>query len=60
MLCERLFRVLLEESVMTKAKAMDAIEGAAELTREMENGGNPALAGSDATAVEAIANSFAS
>ena len=35
MLCESLFHVLVEEGVLTKAKAMEAIEGVVELTREM-------------------------
>ena len=60
MLCESLFHVLVEEGVITKAKAMEAIEGVAELTREMADSGNPELAGSVVTdLVEVIAKSFA-
>jgi hypothetical protein len=60
MLCESLFHVLVEEGAITKAKAMEAIEGVVELAREMADSGNPDLAGSVATdLVEAIAKSFA-
>jgi len=60
MLCESLFHVLVEEGVISKAKAMEAIEGVAELTREMASSGNPDLASSFARdLVEAIAKSFA-
>ena len=60
MLCESLFHLLVEEGVITKAKAMEAIEGVTELTREMAEAGNPAIADSIATdLLEAIAKSFA-
>ena len=60
MLCESLFHVLVEEGVITKAKVMEALEGIVELTREMADSGNPAVAGGDAAdLVEAIATSFA-
>ena len=60
MLCESLFHLLVEEGVITKAKALEAIEGVAELTREMAEAGNPAIADSIATdLLEAIAKSFA-
>ena len=60
MLYESLFHVLVEEGVIAKAKAMEAIEGVAELTREMAGSGNPDLASSIARdLVEAIAKSFA-
>ena len=59
MLCESLFHLLVEEGVITKAKAMEAIEGVAELTREMAEAGRPATASSVATEiVEAITKSF--
>ena len=59
MLCETLFHVLVEEGIITKAKAMEAIEGVAELTREMADG-NPAGEAHIATGlVQAIAESFA-
>jgi hypothetical protein len=60
MLCESLFHVLVEEGVITKAKAIEAIEGIAELTREMADSGKPALARVATDLVEAIAKSFAS
>ena len=60
MLCESLFHLLVEEGVITKAKAMEAIEGVAELTREMAKAGNPPIPSSIETdLVEAIAKSFA-
>jgi hypothetical protein len=50
----------VEEGVITKAKAMEAIEGVAELTREMAQAGNPSIASRIETdLVEAIAKSFA-
>lgn len=43
MLCESLLHVLVEERILTKEKALDAIETVAELTREMaETGKNAA------------------
>jgi hypothetical protein len=60
MLCENLFHLLVEEGVIPKAKAMEAIEGVAELIRETADTGNPASASSVAAdLVEAIAKSFA-
>ena len=60
MLCESLFHLLVEEGVITKAKAMEAIDGVAELTREMAEAGDPAIASSIETdLIEAIAKSFA-
>ncbi len=41
MLCESILHVLVEEGVLSKAKAIEAIETVAELTREMADG-NPA------------------
>jgi hypothetical protein len=41
MLCESLFHLLIEEGVITKAKAIEAIEGVAELTREIAESGPP-------------------
>ena len=40
MLCEGVLHVLVEEGVLSKAKAIEAIETVAELTREMADG-NP-------------------
>ena len=60
MLCEALFHLLVEEGVITKAKAMEAIEGVAELTREMTEAGNPSIAsGIETDLIVAIAKSFA-
>ena len=59
MLYESLFHVLVEEGVITKVKALEAIEGVAELTREMADG-NPAIeAHIAAELVKSIAESFA-
>jgi hypothetical protein len=59
MLCESVLHVLVEEGVLTKAKAMEAIETVAKLTREMADG-NPAIdAQIAADLVGAIAESFA-
>ena len=59
MLCESVLHVLVEEGVLTKAKAMEAIETVAELTREMADG-NPGVETRIATdLVAAIAASFA-
>jgi len=59
MLCESLLHVLVEEGVLSKAKAIEAIETVAELTREMADG-NPAIeAHIAADLVRAIAESFA-
>ena len=40
MLCESILHVLVEENVITKEKALDAINTVADLTREMARG-NP-------------------
>ena len=60
MLCESLFHVLVEEGIITKAKAMEALEGVAELTREMADGNPASEAQIAADLVQAIAESFAS
>jgi hypothetical protein len=59
MLCESILHVLVEESVITKSKALEAINTVVELTRE-EARGNP-TAGSHIAAdlVHSIAESFA-
>jgi hypothetical protein len=45
MLCESLLHILVEEGVITKEKAIDAIETVAEVTRQMaENGKGPRTA----------------
>jgi hypothetical protein len=59
MLCESILHVLVEEGVMSKVKALEAINTAVELTREMADG-NPTIAPQIAAdLVEAIAKSFA-
>jgi hypothetical protein len=59
MLCETLFHVLVEEGIITKAKAIEAIEGVAELTREMAHGNPAGEAHIAANLVKSIAESFA-
>jgi hypothetical protein len=59
MLCESILHVLVEEGVITKAKALDAINTVVELTREMADG-NPTIAPQIAAdLVRSIAESFA-
>jgi hypothetical protein len=59
-LSESLFHLLVEEGVITKALALEAIEGAAELTREAADPANPDAARGLATELlKAIAASFA-
>ena len=58
MLCENLFHLLVEEGVIPKAKAMEAIEGVAELIRETADPASESSVAADL--VEAIAKSFAS
>jgi hypothetical protein len=43
MLCESILHLLVEERVVTKEKALEAINTVAELTREMADG-NPTIA----------------
>jgi hypothetical protein len=60
MLCESVLHVLIEEGVLTKAKAIEAIETVVELTREIAEVGPPDITNHAAThLVEAIAESFA-
>jgi hypothetical protein len=60
MLCESVLHVLVEEGVLTKTKAIEAIETVAELTRDIAEVG-PLDNTSQAAIklVEAIAESFA-
>ena len=59
MLCESILHVLVEEGVITKLKALEAINTVAELTQEMAEG-NPTDAPHIAAGlVQAIADSFA-
>jgi hypothetical protein len=63
MLCESVLHVLVEEGLLTKEKAIEAIEAietVAELTREIAEAGPPDVTNHIATQlVEAIAESFA-
>ena len=59
MLCESILHVMVEERVITKEKALEAINTVAELTREIAEG-NPTVAPQIAAdLVRAIAESFA-
>jgi hypothetical protein len=59
MLCESILHVLVEEGVITKLKALEAINTVAELTQEMAEG-NPTDAPHIAAGlVQAIADSLA-
>jgi hypothetical protein len=61
MLSESILHVLVEEGVLTKAKAMEAIETILELTRDIAEVGPPDSAIQVAISLlEAIAESFAS
>jgi hypothetical protein len=61
MLCESILHLLVEEGVIPKAKAIEAIDGVAELMREREETGKrPAASSSAMGLIEAIAQSFAS
>ncbi|MFZ2079024.1 MAG: hypothetical protein WAV38_20720 [Xanthobacteraceae bacterium] len=55
MLCESLIHLLVEEGVITKEKALEAIESVAELAREMSKNETTAYA---AAIAETIAASF--
>jgi hypothetical protein len=60
MLCENLLHLLMEEGVITKTRALEAIEGVAELAREMaERDASRANHCAAVTLVEMIGESFA-
>ena len=59
MLCESILHVLVEEGVISKKKALEAINTVAELTREMAEGNPTSTPHIAADLVEAIAESFA-
>ena len=59
MLCESVLHVLVEEGVLPKAKAIDAINTVLELTREMADGNPTTEAHIAADLVKSIAESFA-
>ena len=60
MLCESILHLLVEEGVIPKAKALEAINGVVELVREIDQTGKRPAANRSATShIEAIAESFA-
>jgi hypothetical protein len=60
MLCESILHLLVEEGVITKTRALDAIEGVTELAREMtEHDESRANSCAAVTLVEMIGESFA-
>ena len=60
MLCESIFHILVEEGVISNEKALDAINGVVELTRENDDIGQRRSASrSAAQLIEAIAQTFA-
>jgi hypothetical protein len=59
MLCESLIHLLVEEGVIAKQKAIEAVEGVAELACEMaERDAKPGTKRAAATLAEMIAASF--
>ena len=59
MMCESILHVLVEEGVLSKAKAIEAINTVLELTREMADGNPAGEAHIAADLVKSIAESFA-
>jgi hypothetical protein len=60
MLCESILHILVEEGVISNEKALDAINGVVELTRENDDISQRRSAGrSAAQLIEAIAQTFA-
>ena len=59
MLCESILHVLVEEGMLSKAKAIEAINTVLELTREMADGNPATEAHIAADLVKSIAESFA-
>ena len=59
MLCESLIHVLVEEGVLTKAKAIEAIETVAELTHEIAESAPSVTSQIAVDLVEDLAASFA-
>jgi hypothetical protein len=58
MFCESLLHVLVEQCVITRDTAIEALEGVAELTREMAHDNRP-MPASTSVALERIIESFA-
>ena len=60
MLCESLIYLLVEEGVISKERALEAINGVVELAREIDKTGKrPAANQPAATLIEAMARSLA-
>ena len=60
MLCESILHILVEEGVISKEKALEAIDGVVELARENDEIGQRRSAGRSAVQlIKAIAQSFA-
>ena len=59
MLCESILHVLVEENVITKEKALDAINTVTDLTREMARGNPTASPHIAADLIRSISESFA-
>jgi hypothetical protein len=61
MLCESLLHILVEQHVITREKAIEALDGLAELTREMAQDGTGRMpSSSPIELIERIGQSFAS
>jgi hypothetical protein len=60
MLCESLLHILVEQHVITREKAIEALDGVAELTREMAQDGTQRMpSSSPVELIERIGQSFA-
>jgi hypothetical protein len=59
MLCESILHILVEEGVISNEKALEAIDGVVELTRENEIGRRRSARRSAVQLLEAIAQTFA-
>src|ERR1700732_2277896 len=60
MLCESILHILVEEGVISKEKALEAIDGLVELARENDEvGQRPPASHSAVQLIEAIAQTFA-
>ena len=60
MLCESLLHILVEQHVITREKAIEALDGLAELTREMAQDGTRRMpSSSPIELIERIGQSFA-
>ena len=60
MLCESILHILVEEGVISKEKALEAIDGVVQLARENDEiGRRPSASRSAVQLIEAIARTFA-